>query len=91
MLGRDYAKALKVQRLIKEDYAHVLQDVDVLVMPVAHTLGKRHVLIPVRQENPRPRAINEHWHNRLREMLNAGRARGHRMIPPQAKVAVGWD
>ena len=28
VLGRDYAKALKVQRLIKEEYARVLQDVD---------------------------------------------------------------
>ena len=28
VLGRDYSKALKVQRLIKEEYARVLQDVD---------------------------------------------------------------
>jgi aspartyl-tRNA(Asn)/glutamyl-tRNA(Gln) amidotransferase subunit A len=35
VLGRDYSKALKVQRLIKEEYARVLQDVDVLVTPVA--------------------------------------------------------
>ena len=33
MLGRDYSKALKVQRLIKEEYARVLQDVDFLVTP----------------------------------------------------------
>jgi aspartyl-tRNA(Asn)/glutamyl-tRNA(Gln) amidotransferase subunit A len=35
VLGRDYSKALKVQRLIKEEYARVLQDVDVLVTPAA--------------------------------------------------------
>ena len=35
VLGRDYAKALKVQRLIKEDYARVLQEVDFLVTPSA--------------------------------------------------------
>ena len=33
VLGRDYSKALKVQRLIKEEYARVLQDVDFLVTP----------------------------------------------------------
>ena len=35
VLGRDYAKALKVQRIIKEDYARVLQDIDLLVTPSA--------------------------------------------------------
>jgi aspartyl-tRNA(Asn)/glutamyl-tRNA(Gln) amidotransferase subunit A len=35
VLGRDYSKALKVQRLIKEEHARVLQDVDVLVTPTA--------------------------------------------------------
>jgi aspartyl-tRNA(Asn)/glutamyl-tRNA(Gln) amidotransferase subunit A len=33
VLGRDYSKSLKVQRMIKEEYARVLQDVDVLVTP----------------------------------------------------------
>jgi aspartyl-tRNA(Asn)/glutamyl-tRNA(Gln) amidotransferase subunit A len=33
--ARDYAKALKIQRLIKEEYARVLQDVDFLVTPAA--------------------------------------------------------
>ena len=33
VLGRDYSKAMKVQRIIKEDYARVLQDVDFLVTP----------------------------------------------------------
>ena len=33
VLGRDYSKALKVQRLIKEEHARVLQDVDFLVTP----------------------------------------------------------
>ncbi|MCH8350208.1 MAG: Asp-tRNA(Asn)/Glu-tRNA(Gln) amidotransferase GatCAB subunit A [Chloroflexi bacterium] len=35
VLGRDYSKALKVQRIIKEEYAQVLQDVDFLVTPSA--------------------------------------------------------
>ena len=35
VLGRDYAKALKVQRIIQEDYARVFQDVDFLVTPSA--------------------------------------------------------
>jgi aspartyl-tRNA(Asn)/glutamyl-tRNA(Gln) amidotransferase subunit A len=33
VLGRDYSKSLKVQRMIKEEYARVLQDVDCLVTP----------------------------------------------------------
>ena len=33
VLGRDYSKAMKVQRIIKEDYARVLQDVDFLATP----------------------------------------------------------
>jgi aspartyl-tRNA(Asn)/glutamyl-tRNA(Gln) amidotransferase subunit A len=33
ILGRDYAKAMKVQRLIKEEFARVLQQVDVLATP----------------------------------------------------------
>ena len=33
VLGRDYSKSMKVQRLIKEEYARVLQDVDFLVTP----------------------------------------------------------
>ena len=35
VLGRDYSKALKVQRLIKEECARVLQEVDFLVTPTA--------------------------------------------------------
>jgi aspartyl-tRNA(Asn)/glutamyl-tRNA(Gln) amidotransferase subunit A len=35
VLARDYAKAMKVQRLIKEEYARVLQEVDVLITPTA--------------------------------------------------------
>ena len=35
VLGRDYAKALKVQRIIKDDHARVLQEVDFLVTPTA--------------------------------------------------------
>ena len=35
VLGRDYSKALKVQRIIKEEYARVLQDVDFLITPAA--------------------------------------------------------
>jgi aspartyl-tRNA(Asn)/glutamyl-tRNA(Gln) amidotransferase subunit A len=32
-LGRDYAKALKVQRLIEDEFAQVLQDVDIIATP----------------------------------------------------------
>ena len=35
VLGRDYSKALKVQRLIKEEHARVLHQVDFLVTPTA--------------------------------------------------------
>jgi aspartyl-tRNA(Asn)/glutamyl-tRNA(Gln) amidotransferase subunit A len=35
VLGRDYAKGMKVQRLIKEEHARVLQEVDVLATPTA--------------------------------------------------------
>ena len=35
VLGRDYAKALKVQRIIQEEYARALQQVDFLVTPTA--------------------------------------------------------
>lgn len=35
VLGRDYSKALKVQRLIKEEHARILQQVDFLVTPTA--------------------------------------------------------
>jgi aspartyl-tRNA(Asn)/glutamyl-tRNA(Gln) amidotransferase subunit A len=35
VLARDYSKALKVQRIIKEEYARVLQEVDFLVTPAA--------------------------------------------------------
>ena len=41
VLGRDYSKALKVQRLIKEEYARVLQDVDFLVTPTAPVAAPR--------------------------------------------------
>ena len=35
ILGRDYIKARKLQRLIKEGFAEVLRDVDVIAAPVA--------------------------------------------------------
>jgi aspartyl-tRNA(Asn)/glutamyl-tRNA(Gln) amidotransferase subunit A len=41
VLGRDYSKALKVQRLIKEEHARVLQEVDVLVTPTAPIAAPR--------------------------------------------------
>ena len=41
VLGRDYSKALKVQRLIKEEYARVLQGVDFLVTPTAPVAAPR--------------------------------------------------
>ena len=33
VLGKDYSKSLKVQRIIKEEYARVLQEVDFLATP----------------------------------------------------------
>ncbi len=41
VLGRDYSKALKVQRLIKEDHARVLQEVDFLITPTAPVAAPR--------------------------------------------------
>ncbi len=35
VLGRDYSKSLKVQRLIQEEYAQVMQQVDFLITPTA--------------------------------------------------------
>ncbi len=35
VLGRDYSKAMKVQRIIKEEHARILQEVDFLVTPTA--------------------------------------------------------
>lgn len=35
VLGSDYSKALKVQRMIKEEYARVLQDVDFIATPTS--------------------------------------------------------
>ena len=35
VLGRDYSKAMKVQRIIKEEHARVLQEVDILVTSTA--------------------------------------------------------
>ena len=41
VLGRDYSKALKVQRIIKEEYARVFQEVDFLVTPTAPVAAPR--------------------------------------------------
>ena len=41
VLGRDYSKAMKVQRLIKEEYARALQGVDFLVTPTAPVAAPR--------------------------------------------------
>ncbi len=41
VLGRDYSKAMKVQRIIKEEYAAVLRDVDFLVTPTAPVAAPR--------------------------------------------------
>jgi aspartyl-tRNA(Asn)/glutamyl-tRNA(Gln) amidotransferase subunit A len=41
VLGRDYSKALKVQRLIKEEQARVFQEVDFLVTPTAPVAAPR--------------------------------------------------
>ena len=40
-LARDYSKALRVQRLIKEEHARVLQEVDFLVTPTAPVAAPR--------------------------------------------------
>ena len=41
VLGRDYSKSLKVQRLIKEEHARVLQEVDFLATPTAPVAAPR--------------------------------------------------
>ena len=49
VLGRDYSKAMKIQRLIKEEFAQVLQQVDFLAAPtcavVAPPIGARSVSV----------------------------------------------
>ena len=55
VLGRDYSKALKVQRLIKEEFARALQEADFLVAPTspvpAPPYRRRH---PLRGRNRAP-------------------------------------
>ena len=41
VLGCDYAKALKVERIIKEEHARILQDVDFLVTPTSPVAAPR--------------------------------------------------
>ena len=41
VLGRDYSKALKVQRLIKDEYARAFQEVDFMVMPTSPVVAPR--------------------------------------------------
>ncbi len=41
VLGQDYSKALKVQRIIKEEQVRVLQDVDFMVTPTAPVAAPR--------------------------------------------------
>ena len=41
VLGRDYSKAMKVQRIIKDEQARVLQDVDFLVTPTTPMAAPR--------------------------------------------------
>ena len=41
VLGRDYSKALKVQRLIKDEHARVLREVDFLVTPTTPIAAPR--------------------------------------------------
>ena len=41
VLGHHYSKAMKAQRLIQEDYARVLQDVDVIVTPTTPLCAPR--------------------------------------------------
>jgi aspartyl-tRNA(Asn)/glutamyl-tRNA(Gln) amidotransferase subunit A len=41
VLGHHYSKAMKAQRLIQEDYARVLQDVDIIVTPTTPLCAPR--------------------------------------------------
>jgi Asp-tRNA(Asn)/Glu-tRNA(Gln) amidotransferase A subunit family amidase len=41
VLGRDYSKAMKVQRIIQEEYARVMQQLDFLVTPTAPVAAPR--------------------------------------------------
>jgi aspartyl-tRNA(Asn)/glutamyl-tRNA(Gln) amidotransferase subunit A len=41
VLGRDYSKSMKVQRIIKEEHARVLQEVDFIVTPTAPVAAPR--------------------------------------------------
>ena len=41
VLGRDYSKSMKVQRIIKEEHARVLQDVDFIITPTAPVAAPR--------------------------------------------------
>ncbi|PKB72538.1 MAG: hypothetical protein BZY75_06470 [SAR202 cluster bacterium Io17-Chloro-G7] len=41
VLGRDYSKSLKVQRIIQEEYARVMQQVDFLITPTAPVAAPR--------------------------------------------------
>jgi aspartyl-tRNA(Asn)/glutamyl-tRNA(Gln) amidotransferase subunit A len=53
VLGRDYSKALKVQRLIKEEHARVLQEVDFLVTPTTPVGAPRTDIYARRHRAPR--------------------------------------
>ncbi len=41
VLGQDYSKSMKVQRIIKEEHARVFQDVDFIVTPTAPVVAPR--------------------------------------------------
>ena len=41
VLGKDYSKSMKVQRIIKEEYARVFQDVDCIVTPTTPVTAPR--------------------------------------------------
>ncbi|MDA0735161.1 MAG: amidase [Chloroflexi bacterium] len=41
VLGKDYSKSMKVQRIIKEEHARVFQDVDCIVTPTAPVTAPR--------------------------------------------------
>ena len=55
VLGREYAKCLKLQRIIKEEHARVLQEVDFLVMPTSPSPPP-----PIEETTPVPGRVGSH-------------------------------
>ena len=73
VLGRDYSKSLKVQRLIQEEYLRVMQQVDFLVTPTAPVPAPRidATYIDINGENHRVRGAGSGFISRNTSPLNA--------------------